>query len=62
MQKCTRCGHKLGKPKDNWAKCPKCGLSRFVGVKASPEPAEKDEKAVPSPIEAVEEKTETKAK
>ena len=36
--KCNRCGAKMGKTIDNWKKCPKCGLSKFVGVK---EPVEK---------------------
>jgi len=38
---CRRCGHKLGKRKDGWRKCPKCGLAKFDPKVVKPEKSEK---------------------
>ena len=52
--KCTRCGHTMGEPKENWVTCPKCGMSAFVEVKKAP----KVEEDVEEIVEEVEEEEE----
>jgi uncharacterized Zn finger protein (UPF0148 family) len=44
-QKCGRCGHTLVEMSDGWAKCPKCGLNKFVGVET--------ETTTPAPVAPV---------
>jgi len=34
--KCSRCNLKLNPKRKGWTKCPKCGLSTFVGGKRKP--------------------------
>ena len=62
MQKCTRCGHTMGKNHDGWVKCSKCGLSKFVGQKPIKNDAENKTQPLPSPTENQPKKVTSKAK
>ena len=62
MQKCNRCNTKMGKIHDGWVKCPKCGLSQFVGQKTVQKDAENNSQPLPSPTHKKGKKSKSKAK
>ena len=59
--KCKRCGHTMDEPKDGWAKCPKCGLSRPVSAAPEVKKGEEEEE-VKAPAESEAPKPEEEVK